>query len=497
MTHRLEMLTRGARDLPVRHQNLRATIDWSYQLLDLGERTLFARLSVFAGGCTIAAAEAVCNASGDLANHILDWLAALADMSLLRQEQTADGDPRFTMLETIREYAQERLEQSGETAVLYEAHLTYFVALAEQAESELLGPGQAEWLERLEQEHDNVRTALAWALKQGRIELGARLGGALWRFWHIRGYLSEGRQWLSAVLAQSISVSTSIHAKALHGAGVLAFDQSDYQPAIALLEECLAIRRALQNQHSIATSLIYLGAIYLHQGDHSRARAYTEECLNIRRSLGDKRGIATALNNLGNVALSQKDFVIAQALYAESLALCRTVGDEVEIANAISNQGLTAFYQGDYEQAMRLYTQSLELFQKLGDQGGEAIVLSNMGAVASARGDVGLAMAYLPRCLKLFHNLNDRRGVAEVFVCLAGVAVIQSKPSHAALLLGSADAIRHAIGVSLSPVEQMTYEQVMDATSTRLEVDMFTAAWAAGHTLTLDEAIAEALALMN
>src|SRR5262249_21631229 len=186
---------------------LRDTIDWSYNLLDLGEQTLFARLSVFVGGCTIAAAEAVCNASGDLANYALDWLAALADKSLLQQAQGLDGEPRFAMLETIREYALERLEQNGEVESLRQAHLDYFLALAEQAEPELTGPRQAEWLERLEREHDNLRAALAWALEHGLVELGARLGGALWRVLCTHCHLSEGGRWLVQKLWQKDTIA--------------------------------------------------------------------------------------------------------------------------------------------------------------------------------------------------------------------------------------------------------------------------------------------------
>jgi predicted ATPase/transcriptional regulator with XRE-family HTH domain len=258
LEQRLAMLTGGPHDLPARQQTLRATIDWSYQLLALGERTLFARLSVFAGGCTLEAAEAICNASGDLATYVLDWLAALVDKSLLLQEQTADGEPRFVMLETIGEYAQERLEQSGETAMLQEAHLAYFLRLAEQAEPELTGPRQAEWLERLEGEHDNLRAALAWALEHSLSESGARLAGALWRFWFMRGYLSEGRRWLELILERCSALADSSRAKILLGAG---------------------------------------GIAYL-QDDNARGQELCEASFDLYSELGDKRGMAFAVQGL-------------------------------------------------------------------------------------------------------------------------------------------------------------------------------------------------------
>ncbi|MFL5807405.1 MAG: ATP-binding protein [Roseiflexaceae bacterium] len=490
---RLTILTGGPRDVPLRHQTLRNTIDWSYDLLAHDEQILFTRLGVFVGGCTLEAAEAVCNADNHLAAHVLDLITSLLNKSLLRQEDQQDGEPRFTMLETIREYALERLAASGSGETLRQAYAVYYLALAERAAPELTGACQEEWLERLRREHDNVRAVLGWSLDTQHVEIAARIGGALWRFWFVCGYWSEGRQWLASVLTYRAELPASVQATALHGAGTLALYQSDYHQATALLEAGLEIQRALEDQGGVSTSLIYLGAIFLDQGDYDHARVYNEECLEIRRALGDRRGVATALNNLGNVALSQNDFAKAQELYSESLALCRAVGDKVEIANAINNLGLTAYYQGDHEQAMTLYRQSLDLFQKVGDQSGEANGLCNMGAVATAQGDLAPATAYLARSLQLYRMLNSPRGVAECFELLAGVAAAQSQATRTARLLGAAEALRELIAAPLSAVERMGCEQAVSTTRAQIDPATYAAAWAEGRALTLEQAIAYAL----
>src|SRR5262249_17862827 len=362
LEHRLALLTGGARDLPARQRTLRDTIDWSYNLLDLGEQTLFARLSVLVGGCTIAAAEAVCNASGDLANYALDWLAALADKSLLQQAQGLDGEPRFAMLETIREYALERLEQNGEVESLRQAHLDYFLALAEQAEPELTGPRQAEWLERLERQHDNLRAALAWALEHGLVELGARLGGALWRFWFMRGDLSEGREELEAVLVYKEALPDIIRAKVVVGLATLANMQYDNANAQDLYEESLLMYQTLGDREGVAISLTGLGNVADDQGDQERATALFEESLALFRAAGNKRSMDRVLNNLGNIAINQADYDRAARLFVECLELAQENGDQFSIARALLNIGFGAQYQGDYDRAMSLYEECFEQF---------------------------------------------------------------------------------------------------------------------------------------
>ncbi len=281
LAHRLPLLTGGSRDLPARHQTLRATIEWSFDLLDASEQRLFARLAMFAGGWTVEAAERVCAGVGSGADAqvdqvaVLDGLASLRDQSLVQQEPALDpeDEPRFTMLETIREYALERLAANGETEETSRRHAGYYLALAEAAEPELRGPAQGVWLTRLETEHDNLRAALHWSLESGAEETALRLGGALWRFWYMHGHLSEGRRWLEMALAKSSAVPASVQAKVFNGAGNLAYGQSDY----------------------------------------ARAAAWHEASLALQRDLGDKAGLAASLTNLGNIAWSQGDYVRAQA----------------------------------------------------------------------------------------------------------------------------------------------------------------------------------------
>ncbi|OGG56550.1 MAG: hypothetical protein A3F84_22560, partial [Candidatus Handelsmanbacteria bacterium RIFCSPLOWO2_12_FULL_64_10] len=377
---RLPLLTGGARDLPARQQTLRNAIAWSYDLLDAGEHTLFRRLAVFVGGFTLEAAEAVCRELSVGAVREpplqvidvdgLDGLESLVSKSLLRQEEVA-GEPRFIMLETIQEYALERLTESGEAEAMRRQHAEYFLALAEGAETELRGPQQALWLNRLEEEHDNLRAALRWSIERGEAEQGLRLGGALWRFWEVHGYLTEGRERLAGLLTLTgTSGRTAARAKALNGAGVLASRQGDYAAARALHEESLAIRRTLDDKQGIAWSLNNLGLVAADQGDYAAARALHEESLAIRRTLDDRQGIAASLNNLGLVVANQGDHARARALYEESLGILGALGNRQGIANLLNNLGNVAYGQGDCAAARALYEESLAIRRALGDRWG-------------------------------------------------------------------------------------------------------------------------------
>ncbi len=323
---RLALLTGGARDLPARQQTLRATIDWSYRLLDADEQRLVAQLAVFAGGWTLEAAEAICNTEGDLPIDVLDGLQSLLDKHLLQQDEGVNSEPRFTMLETIWEYARERLAESGEEEALRRRHAVYYLALAEAAEPALTGLQQAEWLERLDTEHANLRAVLHWAEERGKAELGLRLGGVLGRFWLYRGYLSEGRQWLAGALAQGHQGPTALQAKALRVAGRLALDQGDYAQATALSEESLALSRELGDKRSIAASLRNLGVVARLQGDYGQARALHEESLALFRELGHKVGIAEDLERLAAVARSQGQAARAARLWGAAEALREALG---------------------------------------------------------------------------------------------------------------------------------------------------------------------------
>ncbi len=454
LENRFKLLTGGAQDLPSRQQTMRGAIAWGYDLLAEDEKRLFRQLSVFVGGCTLEAVEAVCGGEGDLEIDVLSGVESLLDKSMLRQKEQADGEPRFTMLETIREYGLECLKEGGETETL-RRHAGFFLTLAEEAEPELTGSRQVELLGQLETEHDNLRAALQWMGASGEIELGLRLAGALWRFWDVHGYLSEGRKWLEGFLAraQSGSIPASVRAKATNGAGVLAGTQGDFERQDVILQESLALYRELGDKLGVAQSLNNLGSIAYSRGDWERAAALYMESLSLRRELGDKWGIANSLNNLGGVAYSQGDYERAAALYAESLELRRELGDRRGIGMSLNNLGEVAQQQGDYERAAALYIESLDLRRELGDKLFIASSLSNLGEVACDQGDC----------------------------------------ERAAHLFGAAEALRETIGSPLPLAKRHEYERRVAAACDALGRESFAAAWAEGRAMTLKQAIAYAL----
>src|ERR687887_492332 len=354
---RFRLLSGGSRTAP-RHQTLRAAMDRSYELLSQAERTLFNRLAVFAGGWTIEAAEAL--SDGD----VLDLLSSLVDKSLVLAEPDRTGAVRYRLLETLRQYGRERLADSGETEEIRRRHAAFFVALAEQAETELLGPKQAAWLGRLEREHENVRAALAWARVRGDAEAALRLAGAEWFFWLQRGYWSEGRDQLEEALALAHDSGCSKErAKALCGAGTLAWLQDDYGAARSRLEESVALWRQLGDRWGLALALYYLGHAALMAGDYPAARSWYEQSLPIFQEVGDTWGLSQPLEGLGRVALQEGDYATARARLEESLAIRREIGDRWQIALALNALGDVARCQGDDELATALYEESLTLFR--------------------------------------------------------------------------------------------------------------------------------------
>jgi predicted ATPase/class 3 adenylate cyclase len=453
LDRRLPLLTGGARDLPERQRTLRDTITWSYDLLDEAEQALFRRLGTFIGGCTIEAAEAVCDADGEIGIDVLDGIASLVDKSLLRQEDGPDGEPRLTTLETIREYALEWLEASGEAAELRRRHADYCVMLAERAAPELRGHGQAACLARLEADHDNLRAALRWAIEQGEVESGLRLAGALAWFWYVHGHWTAGLGWLEAALAASDGASASTRATALDGAGFLALVLGDRLRATTLLEHGLALFRDLADARGIARSLGRLGLVARNAGAYARATALLEESLGLYRGLGDTKGIATALWQLGSVARDRGDYARATPLFAESLAL----------------------------------------YQDLGDTRGVSIALTDLGLAAHARGESERAATCLEESLALSRGLGDRRHAAEVLEALARVVRAQGQPERAAQLLGAAEALREAVGAPRPAGQRAAYEHDLVGVQACLANQAFAAAWAIGRAMTLEQAVAYAL----
>ena len=451
LSDRFKLLTDGVRTALPRQQTLRATLDWSYDLLREVEKALLARVSVFSGGWWLDAAKQVC-VCGDLDDwEALDLLTSLADKSLVVAEER-NGATRYRLLETVREYARKRLWESGKEKELQGRHLAYFLALAEEAEGQLMRADQQAWLDRLDAEHDNLRSALAWSSAPGGdVAGGLQLAGALWRFWFVRGYLREGRDWLARLLAAAPSKQiAAARAKALHGTSALALQQGDYPAASALCEESLAIRR----------------------------------------KLGDRRGIAASLNNLANVALMQGNRQSAGVLYEESLTIFRELRDRWGAAVSLNNLGMVAYEQDDYPSAKAHHSESLAIRRELGDKWGIAASLNNLGAVARGQGDYRSALALHRESLAIRRELGDRSVIAESLEGLADVAFALAGPSRAARIWGGAERLREEIALPLAPMDRARYNNQVAAARAAMGDDAaFNLAWQTGRATTLEEVL--------
>ncbi|MDQ3705961.1 MAG: tetratricopeptide repeat protein [Chloroflexota bacterium] len=417
----LPLLTGGARDLPARQQTLRGAIQWSYDLLDAEEKELFVRLGVFVGGCDLNGIEAVFQGEeGETYPDIVDLLTqveSLLDKNLIQQVKRharQSDEPRFSMLETIRQYALERLAESGLEARARAAHAHYYRKLAETAEPELKGAGQAAWLDRLEAEHDNLRAAMSWFAERGEAQCGLQMAGMLWRFWYVRGYFSEGRRWLSQFLSTpGAETRNTTRAKALNGAGNLAYNQADYPTAEGLHEESMSISKELDDRLNFAASLNNIGIILRRRGEYARARLMFEEAIEVNRTIGNPHWQAINLNNLGNVLFDQGDYVSARAYQEESLGIFTALGDEWGIAMSTNDLGRIVFDQGDYATANMLYERSMALQRKMGDRRGIASSLVSMGLAAHHQSDYARARELYDSALSEFRDLGDRRGISE------------------------------------------------------------------------------------
>jgi predicted ATPase/DNA-binding response OmpR family regulator/Tfp pilus assembly protein PilF len=445
LSNRLALLTGGPRDLPARQQTLRNMLNWSYDLLEPAQKTLFARLAVFVRGGTLATLEAVCAVEGQEAPGVLEGLAALVDASLLQQQEPA-GELRFVMLETIREYAWEQLEQRGERDLMRRRHAQHYIALAEQAVTQLSGPDQRQWLDRLEREHDNIRAALTWTYEQGEAENCLRLASALWHFWHVHGHLREGHQWLTAALGQCGGLPLALRARALFGVGWLARDQGDYEQATAYLDESLTLFRELDDKRGISEALRGVGELALSQGEFERAKDLFEESLALSQELPTSDDRAWSLNHLGRVALEQGQYERARALLEESLALLRELHVQ-GVAWSLHNLGRLALEQGQYDQAGGLLEESLTLFHELGDKNGLAWSLHNLGRVALEHGAYAQANARTEEGLAVFRELNDRLGIAWSYYSLGRVAQAENAPDRAGHNFDACLALFHELDV--------------------------------------------------
>jgi predicted ATPase/DNA-binding SARP family transcriptional activator/DNA-binding CsgD family transcriptional regulator len=488
-----DLLKGQSRTAEARQRTLRATLDWSHDLLSEAERALFGRLSVFAGGWTLKAAETVCSGAGIEEGEILDLLGGLVDKSLVVAGESTIGAVRYRMLEPVRQYAQERLKGSGEAEAIRHRHAAFFLALAEEAERGLTGPQQKGNLERLDAEHGNLRGALSWALERGEAELGLRLGGALRRFWGIRSYISEGRGWLGEALAMNGPASGPVRAKALEGEGWLAFLQGDYERARASYEKGLDLHRGAGNERGIADALYFLGMVLSRQGNHERAATLLDESLVMFRRLGDDQFVASVLDALGSLASARGDVARALALYEEAVALSRKVGNTQKVATSLGNLGHTTLVYGDHRRATALLEESLVLFRDIEDSLDVAICLTNLGLAVLARGDHRRAATLLEESLSIARKVRSDRVIIDCLEAMVGVAGMRDQDHRAARLWGAAQALREDIGAPLGDDDRTLLEPYLAAVRSRLDEEAWDAALAEGKDMGPEEAVEYAL----
>jgi predicted ATPase/class 3 adenylate cyclase len=450
---RFRLLTGGSRTALPRHQTLRGALDWSHDLLSHNERALLRRLAVFAGSWTLEAAEVICAGDGLERPDILDLLTQLVLKSLVLLDARGER-VRYRLLETVRQYARDRLEQSGETRSLLIQHLNWYLALVESRVEPLSGSDQSRWLDWLEEERENLRAALETSkMQESAGNEGLRLARALWQFWSLRGDFSEGRRWLETMLAHCRTAPASIRAHALVGTAFLAHRQSDYEGTIRLCNESLALFRDLGDLPGMGRSLYLLGVVAEYQGDYGRAKRLLEESLSLGRQAGEKRRIALSLNSIGEVARCQGDYMAALASYEESLAVAQEIGDERAVTGPLGNLGHVALYQGDGERAARLFREALIVGRRLG------------------------------------HKV----AIAQYLAGLGGVAVLEGRHARAARLLGAARSLLSVVGASLSPPDEIEYKRSIDAARVELSTALFEEALGEGRAMALEEAIDYAL----
>jgi predicted ATPase/class 3 adenylate cyclase len=492
---RLKLLTGGARDLPERQRTLRATIEWSFALLDEGEQVLFARLAVFAGGRTLEAIEAICDAEDDLPVEAFEGISSLVDKSLLRQEEGANGEPRFVMLETVHEFAREKLGQSAEAEEIKRAHAQYFLTLAEEANPELKGPDQLQWLGRLEVEHDNMREALSWALGRTETELAIRLGGALSWFWSRRGYHSEGRRWLEEALAMDGRGSPASRAMALAGAGALAWQQGELDRAQEACEEGLELlsNEAREAREAKLLILTTLGWMALDREEYDQASELFEERLALSREMGDTWSLATSLSNLAVVSHSLGDSERATELYEESMDLFRELGDKQGLAYCLNNLAMMVYSQSDLGRAAKLTEEGVALFRELGTKGGVSIGLCNLGWIAILQDDIGRAADHYRESLSLSWDTGMNQEIQSALEGFACVAAAEGEAERAAGLWGAAQALHETKGIP----RDTDFLAEADARISAVRSDMgevaWDEAWGKGRVMMLDEAVSYAL----
>jgi hypothetical protein len=451
MDRRLPLLIRGPRDLPTRQQTLRTTIGWSYELLEKDARMLLRRLAVLAGGSTVETATAVCGRDGDLGIDVLEGLTVLAENSLVQASSGSEGDLRFGMLQTIREFGLERLEAEDDRAAIERRHAEWFLRLAEEAEPKLRGPQLGQCLISLQVEHENLRAALSWAVERDQGEIGLRIVGALWRFWHLAGHLSEGRRWADAVLAlPSAAGRTVVRARALAAAGGLAYWQNDMPTVRDAYEEAMAISWELGDEVSVAESTYNLAFVYGLVPTKAESRRLFLESREMFERLGNPVGVADTLWALAMLTGLTGDPQSARRQADESVCLHRELGDAFGLVDALQEQGKAALELGEFEFARSSFLETLE----------------------------GLA------------PIGYRTGVAIALDALAALEIRLGRPVRGLRLAGAAEALKESAGGQVPP--EFAYPDPRPAAGAVLSAERIASAWDEGRIMSLEEAVAYA-----
>lgn len=496
LSHRLTLLTGGRQDQPQRHRALRNTIAWSYQLLEADEKRLFARLAVFVGGCTLPAVENICVLESEPVSQrsLLDQLQALLDKSMLQQTPAPDGELRFTLLETLHEYALEQLLTYPEIESLRQRHAEYYSRLAEAIVPELWGAEAGRWLQQLLAEYGNLQAAMRWLIERGHGERAIRLFEVLVHFWEMQRKPSEIRGQTEVILEMSRALPAAMRAMALGVAGAMFRDmQFDYARARACYTEQLSLARGQGDIFSISVALDELGLVLLEQGEYAEAERLLQESYALRQTMGDQDLIASLLRSLGIIALYQGELEQAQARLEKSLVLHQALKNRLGYARTLNQLGRVALYQHDYVRAQALHEESQALFRQIGNQRSEANALSHLGPVWLAQGERERAISALRESARLWQNLEDRHGNIWNLERFAEIAVAQGQAARAAQLWGAAEALREQMGVPLPPVERDRYAQPLAAAREQLPETAWRSAWAAGRAMSLEQALAYAL----
>jgi len=491
---RFRLLTDGSQWALPRHQTLRATMDWSYGLLSEAERTLLRRSSAFAGGWTLGAAESICGGDGIEGANVLDLLTKLVDKSLVVAE-TREGEARYRLLETVRQYGLERLFELGETAGVRTRHLDWYVALAEDAYLEL---SEYEWecrgsaLLRLATEQDNLRGALAWSL-EAHPEAGVRLGGALGPFWSASNQFAEGRAWLTKALERTQETFSLARARALRYAALLVHTQGASREAATLAEEGIALARRGGDKKILAGSLSVLGFAHLTMGNYERAAKVLEEARCLYQELGDRVHVADMVRTLAGTAAWRGDYVRASTLAEEAIGLFREVGARWGIAYALSTQGWVRYQQHHYPRAVELLEESVALFRELNATYGKARALNRLARVVRHLKDYEEALRLYKECLILSRDFGITWAILECLLGVASVSTSQGLSERAARLFGAAEVLREGIDYSFPLPDRTENEEALTAVRAALDEATFARAWAEGRTMTPEQAVEYAL----